>query len=128
MWSTGKPAVSYNGVTYAAMAVGDGITIRAHNGPGAVLIGTLPCLPNTINASNSVLQNYSFAAGTAAPTTWRDQMFAEQPWMEDFVDDPASLTGGLGGVAPWTLASQLTRGDAATPNTGPNRNSPGGQL
>lgn len=113
-----KPQRVYQGVTYSALPAGDGITIRAHSGTIDIDTG-LPCL-----ASQAV--NVSSQPGSAASATWLSELLTEYPWIEGICPNPTSLTGGPGGSAPWSIAQGLTRGDAATPNTGPFRNSPGG--
>jgi hypothetical protein len=66
--------------------------------------------------------------GTAAPGSWLSELLALYPWIAQIIPNPTSLTGGPGGSAPWSVAQALTRGDAANPNTGPFRDSPGGLL
>jgi hypothetical protein len=114
----GKPARSWMGVNYAALPVGDGISIYAHTGTIAT--------PQTMSCLNPQARNVTNQAGSAAPGSWLSDLLAEYPWIEDICSNPTSLTGGPGGSAPWSIAQSLTRGDAAMPNTGPLRNSPGG--
>jgi hypothetical protein len=106
--------------TYAAFPADDGLSIRAHTGP--VEIGTgmthAQVQPQAVNVSNQ--------PASAAPAVWLTDLVSEYSWITDICPDPTSLTGGPGGTAPWSIAQTLTRGDAANPDTGPFRNSPGG--
>jgi hypothetical protein len=113
-----KPARSWMGVNYAAIPVGDGISIRSHLGLVETDTG-MTCL-------NPQAVNVSFLPTSAAPASWLSELLAEYPWIGSICPNPTSLTGGPGGSRPWSIAQGLTRGDAATPNTGPFRDSPGG--
>lgn len=113
-----KPARTHSGtgITYDAYPE-DGITIRAHSGP-------IIYEPNL--GGFDWVENDDVAVGTAAPSSWKTDLFDEYPWIEDICPDPTSLTGGIGGQVPWKAAQDLTRGSAGSPNTGPNRDSAGG--
>jgi hypothetical protein len=115
-----KPARSYAGVSYPAHPSDGnvGIKIRAHTGNVTKATSSNNCIDWSVNLDSQ--------PSTAAPTSWRDELFVDYPWIKDLCPNPTSLTGGLGGAAPWSLAQNLTRGDAANANTGPFRNSPGG--
>jgi hypothetical protein len=113
-----KPARSWNGVDYAAMPAGDGLSIRAHSGTIAIDTGMTCLSPQAVNVSS--------LPGNAAPDSWLSDLLTEYSWISDICPNPTTLTGGPGGTAPWSIAQALTRGDAANPNTGPFRASPGG--
>jgi hypothetical protein len=118
-----KPARSFGGVNYAADNPNDpdvGVKIRAHS--GTITQNTDSC----VNLPGGWVQNLDSQPGASAPGSWLTELLAAYPWIEDLCPNPTSLTGGPGGSAPWSIAQALTRGDAATPNTGPFRNSPGG--
>jgi hypothetical protein len=119
-----KPARSFEGVNYAADNPNDpdvGVKIRAHS--GSISPNTTPC----VNLPGGWVQNLSSQPSNAAPDTWRDELFAQYPWIEEICPNPTSQTGGPGNSAPWSVAQGLNRGDHATsPSVGPNRNSPGG--
>lgn len=114
-----KPERTFNSIVYAAMPAGDGLSVRAHTGTietSTDLVGQ--CITQAVNVDSS--------PGSAAPLSWRTELFAAYPWLQSVIPDPTSLTGGPSGSAPWSIAQALTRGDAANPNTGPFRDSPGG--
>jgi hypothetical protein len=114
-----KEERSLDGITYAADNPADpdvGIKVRAHS--GSISEEAAACI--------DWAQNIDSQPGSAAPAAWLSELLAEHPWIGDICPDPTSLTGGAGSTAPWTVAQALTRGDAATPNTGPFRSSPGG--
>lgn len=110
-----KPSRTSDGVFYAAFPVGDGLSIRNHS-------GSITQVPNGSGGFVWAV-NLNSQPGAAAPAAWNTDL---PQWVRDVCPDPTSLTGGPGGAAPWSIAQVLTRGDAATPNTGPFRNSPGG--
>jgi hypothetical protein len=118
-----KPARTFNGITYAADNPSHpdvGVKIRAHS--GSITLNTESC----VNLPGGWVQNLSSQPAAAAPSSWLAELLAEHPWIGGICPNPTSLTGGPGGSAPWSVAQGLTRGDAATPNTGPFRASPGG--
>jgi hypothetical protein len=122
-----KPSATLDGITYAADSASHpdtGVKVRAHTG----LISEMPttCIDWTQNLDPSNMVGLTSIA-TAAPSAWRTELFNEYPWIEALCPDPTSLTGGPGGTHPSSIAQALTRGDAATPNTGPFRDSPGGR-
>jgi hypothetical protein len=118
-----KPARSFNGINYAADNPADpdvGVKIRAHS--GSITLNTESC----VNLPGGWVQNLDSQPGASAPSSWLTELLTEHPWIADICPNPTSLTGGPGGSAPWSIAQGLTRGDAANPNTGPFRASPGG--
>ena len=116
---------TFNGITYAAddPAIPTSAS-KSERTPGRYQLGIGYWQGRA--ARFDWVQNLSSQPSTAAPGNWQTELFDEYPWIEDICPNPTSLTGGPGGSAPWSVAQALTRGDAANPNTGPFRNSPGG--
>lgn len=116
-----KPAKSYNGVTYAGNDPNDpdlGLKIRAHDGP--ITEETATCI--------DWAQNVDSQPNAVAPSSWLTELSNQYPWISDYVPNPTSLTGGMNGAAPWSVAQSLTRGDATNPSVGPNRAGKAGLL
>lgn len=120
-----KPARSFNGVTYAADNPSDpdkGIKIRNHS--GTITQSTVTCA--NIPGDGRWQTNIDSQTGVAAPAHWKTELFTQHPWIEALCPNPTSSTGAPAGAHPSSVAQALTRGDAATPHTGPFRDSPGG--
>jgi hypothetical protein len=121
-----KELRTFSGITYAADDPSHpdvGVKIRAHTG---TITNSGSGSGGACGASFPWVQNLSNLPSNAAPGNWQSELFDEYPWIQDICPNPTSLTGGPGGSAPWSVAQALTRGNAANPNTGPSRNSPGG--
>jgi hypothetical protein len=77
---------------------------------GPVIRATNPCVTWAVNVTDNHLSAAPASLNAALPQ-----------WIRDVVADVTEYSS-----SPWTVAQALTRGDAATPNTGPFRSSPGG--